>query len=145
MEKNTTRLFAKNDFKNFLVRLGKIFSNMSILFLIISICGLFSFVSLAFVFLTGAVIIVITVGTIFIINPNFGSLFMSAVDVSSKVSIFFLENFYIFAGVTLATAVVSLVLLVLDRRTKHTARIVTSSIVIGIAVILTIFAAGVII
>ena len=145
MEEHTALVSTKNDFKNFLVRLGKIFSNMSILFLIISICGLFSFVSLAFVFLTGAVIIVITVGTIFIINPNFGSLFMSAVDVSSKVSIFFLENFYIFAGVTLATAVVSLVLLVLDRRTKHTARIVTSSIVIGIAVILTIFAAGVII
>lgn len=145
MEKNTTRVFAKNDFKNFLVRLGKIFSNMSILFLIISICGLFSFVSVAFVCLTGVVIIIITVGTIFIINPNFGSLFMSAIDISNKISMFFLENFYIFAGITLATAIISLVILVLDRRTKHTARIVTSSIVIGIAVILTIMFAGVII
>ncbi len=145
MEEHTALVSTKNDFKNFLVRLGKIFSNMSILFLIISICGLFSFVSVAFVCLTGVVIIVITVGTIFIINPNFGSLFMSAVDVSSKISTFFLENFYIFAGVTLATAVVSLVLLVLDRRTKHTARIVTSSIVIGIVILTIIFAAGVII
>ena len=93
MEEHTALVSTKNDFKNFLVRLGKIFSNMSILFLIISICGLFSFVSVAFVCLTGVVIIVITVGTIFIINPNFGSLFMSAVDVSSKISTFFLENF----------------------------------------------------
>ena len=60
---------------------------------------------------------------------------MSTSEVSAKISAFFLENFYIFAAIAIIGATLSLVLLLLDKRTKHTGRIVISSIVIAIVIL----------
>ena len=69
---------------------------------------------------------------------------MSASKISASISGFFLQNFYIFASIAIVGSILSLVLLLLDKRTKHTGRIVVSSIVIAIVVItIIVFALGV--
>ncbi len=143
MQARTTQL-SKNDFKCFLIRLGKIFSNISIFSLILCFCGILSFVATAFILLIGLTIILLTIGTIFIVVPNYFEIIMSASQISAKISAFFLENFYIFVSIAIVGAILSLVLLLLDKRTKHTARIVVSSIVIAVAIItIIVFALGV--
>ena len=67
--------------------------------------------------------------------PNYLDILMSTSEVSVKISAFFLENFYIFASIAIIGAILSLVLLLLDKRTKHIGRIVISSIVIAIVII----------
>ena len=139
-----TYQLSKNDFFNFLIRLGKIFSNISILSLILCFCGVISFAATAFILLIGLTIILLSIGTIFIVVPNYFEIIMSASQISAKISAFFLENFYIFVSVAIVGSILSLVLLLLDKRTKHTARIVVSSIVISIAIItIIVFALGV--
>lgn len=126
---------AKNDFLNFLVRLGKIFSNISIVSLILCLCGVLSFVALAFIFIIAICVIILTLGTIFVIVPNFFDIVTSSATISAEIASFFLENFYIFTSITILCAIISLILLLLDKTNKHTARIVISSIVIAIAVL----------
>ena len=139
-----TYQLSKNDFFNFLIRLGKIFSNISILSLILCFCGVISFAATAFILLIGLTIIILSIGTIFIVVPNYFEIIMSASQISAKISAFFLENFYIFVSVAIVGSILSLVLLLLDKRTKHTARIVVSSIVIAVAIItIIVFALGV--
>ena len=143
MQSRTTQL-SKNDFKCFLIRLGKIFSNISIFSLILCFCGILSFVATAFILLIGLTIILLSIGTIFIVVPNYFEIIMSASQISAKISAFFLENFYIFVSVAIVGSILSLVLLLLDKQTKHTGRIVVSSIVIAIAIItIIVFALGV--
>ncbi len=143
MHSRTTQL-SKNDFKCFLIRLGKIFSNISIFSLILCFCGILSFVATAFILLIGLTIILLTIGTIFIVVPNYFEIITSASQISAKISAFFLENFYIFVLIAIVGAILSLVLLLLDKKTKHTGRIVVSSIVISIAIItIIVFALGV--
>ena len=135
MQNLHTTQTLKNDFKEFLIRLGKIFSNISILALLLCISGILSFVATAFILLIGLVVIILSVGTIFAIVPNYFDILMSTSEVSVKISAFFLENFYIFASIAIIGAILSLVLLLLDKRTKHIGRIVISSIVIAIVII----------
>ena len=143
MHSRTTQL-SKNDFKCFLIRLGKIFSNISIFSLILCFCGILSFVATAFILLIGLTIILLSIGTIFIVVPNYFEIIMSASKISASISGFFLQNFYIFASIAIVGSILSLVLLLLDKRTKHTGRIVVSSIVIAIVVItIIVFALGV--
>lgn len=142
MQNQHTAPLAKAQLKTFSVRLGKIFSNLSIFTMILCLCGIMSFLSLAFIWIMGIVIIIFTVGTIFVIAPNFFSLLTAVSDFTANVAAFFAQNFYIFAAITLVCAIATLVLLALDKQTRHTARIVTSSIVIGIALIaIVVFAA----
>ena len=135
MQNSHTTPLLRNDLKEFLIRLGKIFSNISILALILCFSGILSFVATAFILLIGLVIIILSVGTIFAIVPNYFDILMSTSEVSAKISAFFLENFYIFASIAIIGAILSLVLLLLDKRTKHIGRIVISSIVIAIVII----------
>ena len=135
MQNLHTTQTLKNDFKEFLIRLGKIFSNISILALLLCISGILSFVATAFILLIGLVVIILSVGTIFAIVPNYFDILMSTSEVSVKISAFFLENFYIFASIAIVGAVLSLILLLLDKRNKHIARIVISSVVIAVVII----------
>ena len=121
--------------KSFMIRLGKIFSNLSILFLVLTLSGILSFVATAFVFIIGVCIVILSVGTIFISVPNFGQLWLSSIEVTTSLASFFMNNFFIFVALTIAFAIVSLVLLAFDKQNKHVARIVISSIVIAVAVI----------
>ena len=135
MQNLHTTQTLKNDFKEFLIRLGKIFSNISILALLLCISGILSFVATAFILLIGLVVIILSIGTIFAFVPNYFDILMSTSEVSVKISAFFLENFYIFASIAIVGSVLSLILLLLDKRNKHIARIVISSVVIAVVII----------
>ncbi len=138
MQKQTT--LANNYFKSFLTRLGKIFSNISIFSLILCLCGFLSFVSIIFIFLIGAIAIIFTLGFIFMIAPNFMDSLGNAIKISASLSQFFLNNLYIFASITIICSIISLILLLVDKRQKHTARVV-----IAVAtLIIVVFALGVI-
>lgn len=126
---------AKNGFKQFSIRLGKIFSNISIVALILCISGMLSFVATAFILLIGLTVIILSIGTIFVMVPDYFDILMSTAQTSAKISEFFLANFYIFASIAVVGAIISLVLLALDKRTKHTGRIVLSSLVLAIAIV----------
>ena len=141
MQNSHTTPLLRNDLKEFLIRLGKIFSNISILALLLCISGILSFVATAFILLIGLVVIILSVGTIFAIVPNYFDILMSTSEVSVKISAFFLENFYIFASIAIIGAVLSLILLLLDKRNKHIARIVISSVVIAIVILVIIVVA----
>ena len=143
MQKQTT--LANNYFKSFLTRLGKIFSNISIFSLILCLCGFLSFVSIIFIFLIGAIAIIFTLGFIFMIAPNFMDSLGNAIKISASLSQFFLNNLYIFASITIICSIISLILLLVDKRQKHTARVILSILVIAVAtLIIVVFALGVI-
>ena len=135
MQNSHTTTLLRNDLKEFLIRLGKIFSNISILALLLCFSGILSFVATAFILLIGFVVIILSIGTVFAFVPNYFDILMSTSEVSVKISAFFLENFYIFASIAIIGAILSFVLLLLDKRTKHIGRIVISSIVIAIVII----------
>ena len=135
MQNSHTTPLLRNDLKEFLIRLGKIFSNISILALLLCFSGILSFAATAFILLIGLAIIILSVRTIFVIVPNYFDILMSTSEVSLKISAFFLENFYIFASIAIVGAVLSLILLLLDKRNKHIARIVISSVVIAVVII----------
>ena len=144
MDKTHTSPVAKNYLKNFVVRLGIIFSNMAILSLILCLSGIASFVALAFVFIIGFAIIIFSVGTIFVVYPNYFQTLMSAGTVTGQIADFFMNTFYIFASICILTSILSLVLLILDKRKKHVARIVISSIIIAVVLVfIIVFALGV--
>lgn len=130
----------KTELKNFSVRIGKIFSNISIVSLILCSCGVLSFALTALIFLVGLSIIVFSVGTIFLIVPNYFEKLTSVASVSAGISGFFLQNLFIFAIVSFFGALISFILLVLDKQTKHKGRLVVSSIVIIISIIAIILA-----
>ena len=138
METPKTTSSAKFEFLSFCVRLGKIFSNLSIIFIILCFAGVLSFVSTAFILLIGFTLIIMTLGTIFVLVPNYWDGLTNASQISSKISMFFLENSILFISLAIGFAVISLIFLLLDKRERPVARIVISSIVIVIALIVAI-------
>ena len=138
METSKTTSSAKFEFLSFCVRLGKIFSNLSIIFLILCFAGVLSFVSTAFILLIGFTLIIMTLGTIFVLVPNYWDGLTNASQISSKISMFFLENSILFISLAIGFAVISLIFLLLDKRERPVARIVISSIIIVIALIVAI-------
>ena len=145
MEGQHTTPLEKTELKYFVVRLGKIFSNLSIVFLILCLCGILSFVSLAVILTFGFALIILTIGTIFVMVPNYWDILMTASQFTAKLASFFLDKFFIFVAFTILFAILSLILLKLDKQQKHTGRIVVSLIIIGIAIIsIIVIAAGVI-
>ena len=136
-------LSAKEELTSFLTRLGKIFSNISIVALLLCLAGILSFVSTAIILLIGLALILLTIGVIFLYIPDYFEKLMKVSNISAQVSAFFMQNFAWFAVVSIIGAVVSLILLSLDRTTRHTGRIVLSSCVIGVVIITVIvFLAG---
>ena len=133
MKELSTTMPVKTEIKNFIVRLGIIFSNISIFSLILCYFGILSFISTAFILLVGLVIIVLTIGTIFIIVPDYFNIFMSVTDISAKVSAFFLDNFYLFISITILSSILSLILTLLNKQTRYIGRIIFSVIIVIIA------------
>ena len=133
MKELSTTMPVKTEIKNFIVRLGIIFSNISIFSLILCYFGILSFISTAFILLVGLVIIVLTIGTIFIIVPDYFNIFMSVTDISAKVSAFFLDNFYLFISITILSSILSLILILLNKQTTYIGRIIFSVIIVIIA------------
>ncbi len=120
----------------FTTRLGKIFSNLSIMSLIFCSFSIFSFILLAFGLLLWVLIIILSVGTVFITVPNYTNYITSFTEIMVPVSMFFAENFLVFAIISIASSVISLVMLSMDKYHRHTARVVISSLVIIATIIL---------
>ena len=133
MKELSTTMPVKTEIKNFIVRLGIIFSNISIFSLILCYFGILSFISTAFILLVVLVIIVLTIGTIFIIVTDYFNIFMSVTDISAKVSAFFLDNFYLFISITILSSILSLILILLNKQTRYIGRIIFSVIIVIIA------------
>ncbi len=136
MENTSFLMLSKNELKNFLIRLGKIFSNLSIFMLVLCLCGILSFIFTGFIFLVGIVIIIVTLGTIFAISPNYFDQLTVAMNVSSSISSFFSNNSLIFAGLTILFAILSIVLLFFDKQTKHKGRIGLSIFILIVALLM---------
>ncbi len=111
MQPTHTNLTSKVKFKNLSIRIGIIFSNLSIFLLVLCISGYLSFIATALIFLVGIIIIILTVGTAFAFIPNFFSIITSGATITSNIAGFLTENFYIFASICIACAINSLVLL----------------------------------
>ena len=80
--------------------------------------------------------IIFTVGTIFVIKPNFiGDMFAGG-DTMVNITKALNKAFPYVLGFTLAFAITALVLLCVQKEKKSTARIVVSSVIIGLAVVL---------
>ncbi len=126
---------AKVTLRLFATRIGKICSNVSIVFLILSIAGILPFIALATILIIGFAIIVFSLGTVFITVPDFGSKLLSYIDISSQISAFFLQYWYIFVLITIALSVASLVLLATDKNESHVGRITVASIVLFITLV----------
>ena len=121
--------------RTFGTRLGIIFSNLAIIFLVLTLSGIASFLTSVLLFLFGAIVTIITVGTIFIIEPNFWNSIISGMDTTASIFDFFMQNAYIFVLITILLSIISLVLLIMDKNNKHTARIVTLVLILVIAII----------
>ena len=86
MQNSHSAPLLRNDLKEFLIRLGKIFSNISILALLLCFSGILSFVATAFILLIGFAVIILSIGTIFVMVPNYFDILMSTSEVSIKIS-----------------------------------------------------------
>jgi len=116
---------------------GKIFSNLSIFFCILSVLFLLSPFLVAFYYLFLIMIVVITFGLIFVSVPNFGSYFVSSEQTSDIINKL-IEFTPISVGICIGLAALSIVFLLLSRK-KSTGRIVFSSIILAIAIAIIIF------
>ena len=135
MENLHPPILEKYHLKTFGTRLGKILSNLSIAFFVVSLCGIFSFLSTSLILLFGFILIIISVGTIFIAIPNYWNILETSVDISSQITEFFTHNFYVFVSFALVLSVLSIVILKIDRTSKHTSRVVTSSIILALSIV----------
>lgn len=145
MKLETVNNIEKIYLKNFILRIGIIFSNISIFSLILCFCGVLTFIASAFIILIGISLILLTLGSIFILVPDYWGIFSSAINSSVGINEFFFKYFYVFAGVAIAGALLSLLFLTSDKRNKHKGRVILSAAVIALAAVsVIIFAAGVI-
>lgn len=126
------------DFHNFLIRLGKIFFNWSVLFLILCIIGALSAVGTAMTFVIGIIPIICTLGLIFLIVPGYWDALMNTSGFFVKLTDWFAHNYPIFVGFALGLSIVSLILLKTDRTDSHLFQTIFSSIVIVISLLIVI-------
>ena len=135
MRPTNTSPNLKNELMNFAVRVGNIFSNISILAIGLCLCSLLSFSAVFIVVMGGLLLIVLSVGTIFVFIPDYFDKLMSATEIPSQVAGFFLSNIGIFVAMAVTGALVSFILLRTDKREKHVARTVISGIVLTVSLI----------
>ena len=117
------------------VHLGKIFSNLSIVFVVISLASLVTVIATGLMFLFGLILIIISLGTVFIYIPNYFDMLLSGTEFMGGVAGFLNQFWPVLTPLAIVLAGVSIVLLAMDKHERHTGRIVLSSIIVGIAVL----------
>lgn len=145
MEDKPTASLEKIHFQNFTLRLGKIFFNLGIVFLVLCICGSLSYLSTALLFLIGVIVTILTVGFIFLIAPDFWSTIISSMDGAANFAEFIIGNAYIFLSIAIVLSALSIVICALDKNSKHIARIVVASIVLAASLLMIILVASVVV
>ena len=114
--------------------LGIILSNLSIIFLLLSVSGIASILLPVFFWCLLLIITIYTIGTIYLYYPRFASLWGWGVDMlnfGEKIMMLF----PLFITLTFATAIASLVLLLINKNKRHYGRIVFSASLIGLAIV----------
>lgn len=118
----------------YMSRMGKIFSNISIVSLVLLICAILTPLLNVLLYILGFMLILVTVGAIFAVVPNYWQLFMPFVSGSSTFSGNLLNLIPYILIVGIVTAIVSSILLFLDKKNKHKGRIIYT-IVIGVILV----------
>lgn len=127
---------AKSLSAMYLVHLGQIFSNLSIVCVII---GMISFISILlqitvfFVLLLG---LLCTLGLILLYVPNYMQLFQKSADFLGSITAVVVKIAPYVLIVGIVCAIISIVLLAIDRYNSHMGRIVFSSIILAITVVI---------
>lgn len=114
-----------------LTHLGKIFSNLSIFALVLSLSSIFSFILYVLIMLIVSIgwllLIPITLGLI-LLTPNYGSFFNSNFfQITPTIPV---NLIFIILGVGIAFSLISIILLAFDKHSNHKGRIIFSSIVL---------------
>ena len=123
------------ELSRFTNRLGIIFSNIAIFALILSYMGFFSFLTIAFLILIAGILIILSLGTIFIMIPNFGDFFSSSIKIAANISTFFLDHTYLFTTITLVLAIASFIFFFFDKKNRQIGRMICSVFVCLLALI----------
>ncbi len=124
----------------YLCHFGVIFSNMSIVGLVVGVMALLSSILVALGTVISVMIlamgIIMTLGAIFAIVPNYMSLFSKAAKILDwfPVSQFATASLYILP-ISIALSIASIVLLSFDKQKKHTGRIIFSGVVLAFLVV----------
>ncbi len=133
MQELQDKLNEKNQFSRFLIRLGKISFNLSIVFLLFCLCGIISGITTGFILILGLFAILISFGAIFVLIPDYWNRLTSASGFFAGLTNFLLKNALYFVAFSIVFSILSIILLSLDKSEKHTARLVISSVVTAIA------------
>ncbi len=123
----------------YLSRLGVILSNISIASLIIFVCSLITPILLALCYGVGIILIFATIGTIFVMIPNYWQLLTSFMTNTSKLLNPLLSVLPYVLGIGLATAIASVLILFFDKQRNHKGRIVFGIIVVLLIVVAFVF------
>lgn len=124
----------------FSVRLGKIFFNLSVALIVVCAAGFVSFAATAAVLLVGLVVILLTLGTIFVIAPGFFSALLAVAQATADIAAFLLENMAWFGSAAAAAALLSILLLACDRQAPHPARISIAGCILAAAAVMIVVA-----
>lgn len=110
-------------------RLGKIFFNMSIPMLLLSVMVF----SAILVLVIALLIVLATLGTIFVIVPDFWQNVVDGTGIASDIANFLFVNGVTFSAVTAVLAALAVILLALDRKQRHPVRITFACIILVVA------------
>ncbi len=140
-EKNKTLTIPKSEIsKMYVSHLGIILSNISIVTLILGVSSLF--ITIFAAIFTGLwlifwfVGIIFTVGTIFVMIPNYSSYLTKASDFLANIPFDTLMQIMKYTlPIGIVASIASIILLSLDKKNNHKGRIIFSSIVLALLVI----------
>ena len=118
------------------VRFAKILTNFSVLCAIVCILTGASFLLVAAVFLFGAVAIIGSLGTVFILIPEFGDKFTGAINNTSQISQMLTDIWPIVAGVGLGCAALAIIIFACIKTEKHNVRIALCSVMAAVILIM---------
>lgn len=114
--------------KSKLQKYGVMLSNLSIVCLVCCLLSVFTVIIMPLVWLLGFLLILVTLGIIFAIIPNYWSKLEGFSETINKVNKFLLKIGPYIACVGIALAIASIVMLVLDKTNKNTKKIVVTLI-----------------
>lgn len=128
----------------YLTRLGTILSNMAIVCVVFCMSSILSSILSVLLWILGLMLIFATLGSIFALIPNYWNKLVSLIEQSSQLLEKLIKVLPYIASVGLACAIVSIVLLAMDKNKKHTGRIIFSIVasIIILAVILFLIIGG---
>lgn len=116
-------------------KFGVLFSNLSIVCLVFCVLALFTVILLPIIWLLGFMLIIVTVGFIFAIFPDYWSKLEGLTNTMNTLGEILLKIGPYVAGAGIAMSILAIVLLALDKNKKNTGKIVSTVIVCVLLVV----------